>query len=404
MASKMHSFVVPKSRRPRFNLKLQIHDLNNVPLVSGLAYVKWHIRDSPLAESRGRTSKIPIKEHRVSWGYLKELVIKMTVGRGGLLQPVYLDLEIIQEYSGRERIVLGTLELNIAEYVGRDRENRRYLMQASKINSTVQISTELKQISGDANFKVPDLRPAQVFSGIAGIAMGEQLQLDAETTSTQAAATYGTDISAITAHSRERDRIQDIYRKSLAASWQLQTSELNAVDCIEDIFIGGNGWADQDRHRQSTSTENTSHSSPTVDVESEASAHSPDFRASGYRSPSQKFSSWPPPGSDHPYKRSRSFHSDRQLVDLAVANSSALRSGSISVSRANAPRNGLLGGRPTPTSRALSIVDQLTPGIPAISEGLGHERITLGAPVSHHWHVAEIAEEDLREDFISWSL
>ncbi|KAJ6258424.1 hypothetical protein Dda_6464 [Drechslerella dactyloides] len=55
----------------------------------------------------------------------------MTVDRAGMLSPIYLDLEIIQEYSGRERIVLGTLELNLAEYVGRERENRRYLMQAS---------------------------------------------------------------------------------------------------------------------------------------------------------------------------------------------------------------------------------------------------------------------------------
>lgn len=135
-------------------MKLHIHDLNNVPLVSGLAYVKWHIRDSPLAESRGRTNKVPIKEHRVTWRYCKDLTVKMTVDRAGMLSPVYLDLEIIQEYSGRERIVLGTLELNLAEYVGRDRENRRYLMQSSKINSTVQLSTELKQVSGDSTFKM----------------------------------------------------------------------------------------------------------------------------------------------------------------------------------------------------------------------------------------------------------
>jgi hypothetical protein len=33
-----------------------------------------------------------------------------------------------------------------------------------------------------------------------------------------------------------------MYRRTLAASWQLQAGELNADECIEDIFAGGDGW------------------------------------------------------------------------------------------------------------------------------------------------------------------
>lgn len=33
-----------------------------------------------------------------------------------------------------------------------------------------------------------------------------------------------------------------MYRCTLAASWQLQTGELNPEECIEDIFAGGDGW------------------------------------------------------------------------------------------------------------------------------------------------------------------
>ncbi|KAK6523304.1 hypothetical protein TWF694_006188 [Orbilia ellipsospora] len=398
----MHSFVVPKSRRPRFNLKLQIHDLNNVPLVSGLAYVKWHIRDSPMAESRGRTSKIPIKEHRVTWRYTKELVVKMTVDRNGMLSPVFLDLEIIQEYSGRERIVLGTLELNLAEYVGRERENRRYLMQASKINSTLQISTELKQISGDTSFKVPELRPAQVFSGIAGVVMSEPLASEpVEANSAQATdSPYGTELSNITAHSRERDRIQDIYRKSLAASWQLQTSELNAVDCIEDIFSGGTGWAGGADQRQMAGTETTQSSNPADDGEHRAT-NSEQFI--NHRSSSHKGGGWQ--HNSDSWKRSRSFHNfERQVADYSTPSFTLTsRSNTNFLPKPNSHRSHAIHSRPTIINR-MTGVDQLSSNLSIVPGSSTQERTAISHPHLQHWHSLEVAEEDLRDNLVSWSL
>lgn len=41
---------------------------------------------------------------------------------------------------------------------------------------------------------------------------------------------------------RDRGAIQDMYRCTLTASWQLQVGELNPEECIEDIFAGGDGW------------------------------------------------------------------------------------------------------------------------------------------------------------------
>ncbi|KAK6534234.1 hypothetical protein TWF281_005565 [Arthrobotrys megalospora] len=385
----MHTFVVPKSRRPRFNLKLQVQDLNNVPLVSGLAYVKWHIRESPLAESRGRTSKIPIKEHRVTWRYTKELVVKMTVDRGGMLSPTYLDLEVIQEYSGRERIILGTLELNLAEYVGRDRETRRYLMQASKINSTVQISTELKQISGDTSFKVPELRPAQVFSGIAGVVMSEPTVSEpVEPNSTQAAENpYGAEVSNMSAHSRERDRVQDIYRKSLAASWQLQTGELNAVDCIEEIFSGGTGWA-QDRNRQTTADDHVNSSPNPDDGETRSSHH--DLHSSNHRSSSHRLTSGWHHGDS--WKRTRSFHFERQ---------------DSTASSRPSPRIPLKADsfRSTTSLRPHAAARAISPGDSGGSQtnSVSQDRSTTVSQ-HHGWHSLEVAEEDLRDNLISWSL
>jgi hypothetical protein len=45
-----------------------------------------------------------------------------------------------------------------------------------------------------------------------------------------------------------------MYRRTLAASWQLIPGELNADECIEDIFAGGDGWSGPDRQRKGSKT------------------------------------------------------------------------------------------------------------------------------------------------------
>lgn len=179
----------------------QILDLNNVPLVSGNSFVKWHLPHSTAAEHRGRTEKCPIKDHKVSYDYEVRLPVKMVVGKDGMLQESFIEFEVIQEYSGggkAERITLGTVKLNLAEYVEQSELNkiegdepgvtRRYLMQNSKINSTLKISVFMRQIEGDRNFVAPALKTAQVFSGIAGIVSGEQG--DAEDAGSECAHTH----------------------------------------------------------------------------------------------------------------------------------------------------------------------------------------------------------------------
>lgn len=71
----------------------------------------------------------------------------MTIDRNGMLQETEIHFEVLQEYSSGargERIILGTIKLNLAEYVdsseeGNDGVVRRYLMQESKINSTLKV-------------------------------------------------------------------------------------------------------------------------------------------------------------------------------------------------------------------------------------------------------------------------
>jgi hypothetical protein len=74
----------------------------------------------------------------------------------------------------------------LAEYVdesemgpdGEEGVTRRYLMQDSKINSTLKIVIMMKQVDGERNFTAPPLKTAPVFGGIAGIMAGEQAEQD----------------------------------------------------------------------------------------------------------------------------------------------------------------------------------------------------------------------------------
>ncbi len=109
-----------------------------------------------------------------------------------MLQESCAEFEVIQEYGGGlgrgERISLGHVKLNLAEYVEQSElvtspgeepgVTRRYLMQDSKINSTIKLGICMRQTEGDKNFIAPPLKTAQVFSGIAGIISGEQAELE----------------------------------------------------------------------------------------------------------------------------------------------------------------------------------------------------------------------------------
>jgi hypothetical protein len=123
-----------------------------VPLVSGTSYVKWHLPHSNSAEHRGRTEKARVKEHKVSWEYEKTTQVRITIDKHGMLQDTQVHFEVLQVYASRttgERITLGIVRLNLAEYVeGSDDDEegitRRYLMQESKINSTLKVRARKK--------------------------------------------------------------------------------------------------------------------------------------------------------------------------------------------------------------------------------------------------------------------
>jgi hypothetical protein len=195
---------------------LQIYDLNNVPLVSGSSFIKWHLAHSMHAEHRGRTSKCPIANHRVDYSFSKLVPsVRISMDRNNNLSECPIEFEVIQEFPAAEKITLGYVKLNLSEFVeesetfgkdiispprkrhssssgglangakaaltgkNEDIEDgiiRRYLMQDSKVNSTLKIGILMVQVDGERNFIAPILKTAPVFGGIAGIMAPEQAE------------------------------------------------------------------------------------------------------------------------------------------------------------------------------------------------------------------------------------
>ena len=89
------------------------------------------------------------------------------------------------------------------------------------------------------NIHSPPLRTAAVFGGIAGIMTAEQGDPD----------DLG-HMPSMSKKTRELGKLQDMYRRTLAASWAAQAGELPADKCIEDIFAGGDGWGGQTQSSQ----------------------------------------------------------------------------------------------------------------------------------------------------------
>ncbi|KAK4145744.1 N-terminal C2 in EEIG1 and EHBP1 proteins-domain-containing protein [Dichotomopilus funicola] len=115
---------------------------------------------------------------------------------------------------------------------------RRYLMQDSKINSTLRISILMVQVDGDRTYVAPPPKSAPMFGGIAGFMAGDAFEpVDVGAT------TPGHPPSSFSGKSRDIFEVQDVYRRALAASWASQPGELPADQCIENIFGGGEGFA-----------------------------------------------------------------------------------------------------------------------------------------------------------------
>lgn len=273
--------------------------------MSGTAFVKWRLPSSSTAEHHGHTDKAIILDHRAYWNYEKTLQVRLTIDRNQTLHECELVLDIIQEFGSgghSDKNFLGRIRLNLAEYVDKsdDEEGivRRYLMQDSKVNSTLRVGIVMHQIDGDRNFiayallsliiislvliaSSPPLRSAAVFAGIAGVVSSEQADHDE----------LGR-LPSINTQSREVADMQDMYRRTLAASWLSGTDDIPADKLIEDLFATGSCGNDEHpdaRSRRTADNNNELHPDRDTDTRQTRSGNrlSPSFERRPKSSSSQ---------------------------------------------------------------------------------------------------------------------
>ncbi|KAJ5678930.1 hypothetical protein N7462_007174 [Penicillium macrosclerotiorum] len=206
---------------------------------NGVAWIRWRLPSSSATEHQGHTEKAPLSDHRAYWNYEKALQVRLTIDRSSMLQECEINFEVIQEFHSsptNEKNVLGKIKLNLAEYVDKvdDDEGvvRRYLMFDSKVNSTVKIGIAMRQTEGDRNFITPSLKSATVFGGIARVVHlaepGDSEELG--------------HLPSINTKGREIADMQDMYRRTLAASWTSRSCDLPADKLVEELFAGSSCW------------------------------------------------------------------------------------------------------------------------------------------------------------------
>ena len=88
------------------------------------------------------------------------LLVRLTIERNRSLHECGIVFEVIQEFGSDARggkSLLGRIKLNLSEYVSVLDDNdpgitRRYLMQDSKINGTLNVTVIMRQIEGEKNY------------------------------------------------------------------------------------------------------------------------------------------------------------------------------------------------------------------------------------------------------------
>lgn len=98
------------------------------------------------------------------YDYEKHIPIRLTIqNKTKFLEDSWIHFDVLQEYGSggkHDRITLGKVQLNLAEYIEASEHEadesegvvRRYLMQESKINSTLKVGIYMRQIEGERDY------------------------------------------------------------------------------------------------------------------------------------------------------------------------------------------------------------------------------------------------------------
>ena len=174
----------------------------------------------------------------------RRLSSKSSAGAGGSVSPKSTNQSAQQAQHPEEN--------DVVDEEAEEGIVRRYLMQDSKINSTLKIGILMVQVDGERNYVAPPLKTAPMFAGITGIMVGDQGSSEPVDEAGSGATRNPGPVTSLS-KSRDVSEVQDMYRRALAASWACQPGELPADECIEDIFSGGDGWRHTNDGQSSTS-------------------------------------------------------------------------------------------------------------------------------------------------------
>lgn len=202
-------------------------------------------------------------------------------------------------------------------------------------------------------------------------------------------------VSALPSISKGRDvaEIQDLYRRTLAASWSRLSSELTADKCIEDIFSGGNGWR---TNLDSHSTADTDEDDNNLDGEG-AEANQNTLRPSDFRRLTAQY--------QHHH---HAGHSNQGRHGRTHSASSDRTTSTVTGRRGAAAKKGVRIARPNPAAAEdgrESYDDDAASLAPALGVGSGSSDGDRRSDVAElPRRVRELSESELRDDLVAWKL
>ncbi|KAJ3011014.1 UNVERIFIED_CONTAM: hypothetical protein HDU68_001865 [Siphonaria sp. JEL0065] len=206
----------PKKRtRISFAVECIANELNNLPYVSGYYYLKWRVYAAGSAGNtaasssaggsgaRGITHRATVRDHTVVWNAAlatssavepalsnttavnttdivapaaaaaavaslnsplghSSVEVSMATDRDGYLLPCELLLVVKQEANGgRGAENVGSVTINLSELANQSQPTvKRYLLQESKVNSTLKVTISMKLTKGlFSDYKLPASTP-----------------------------------------------------------------------------------------------------------------------------------------------------------------------------------------------------------------------------------------------------
>lgn len=149
-----------KKKRYTFTVELIVEDLNAVPFVNAVLFVKVRLLDGKnFCETSTREE---VKNHTVKWGARFEFVCKMSANAStGVLDPCNLRISVRKESKGgRSYQKLGFSDLNLAEFAGSGQSMHQCILEGydskhRQDNSVLRVKIRMNMLSGDILFKVP---------------------------------------------------------------------------------------------------------------------------------------------------------------------------------------------------------------------------------------------------------